>query len=206
MTREAREDLLLSGALPLAVHEALRAMFGSKVPPPSADTAVRATLRNPYRGLLVFGVQDAPLFFGRAKRLPSCDSVFDAAVISSSEAGLVSPRLVAVLGPSGVANRRSHKLGEVAVNMGQLGKAKVCIERSLKIREKLALAGANDAQAQCELIVSHYKRADLYHRFGSPSVARSKAQVAATLLAMLRPRLTKSVADSFEQALRALLR
>ena len=38
MTREAREDLLLSGALPLAVYEALRAMFGSKVPPPpSAD-------------------------------------------------------------------------------------------------------------------------------------------------------------------------
>jgi len=99
-----------------------------------------------------------------------------------------------------------NKLGVVAVQMGQLGEAKVWFERSLKIREKLALADANDAQAQRDLIVSHYKRADLYHRLGSPSVARSEAQVAATLLARLRPRLTKSDADSIEQALRALLR
>ena len=74
-------------------------------------------------------------------------------------------------------------------------------ERSLKIREKLALADANDAQAQRDLIVSRYKMADLYHRLGS----RAEAQVAATLLARLRPRLTKSDADGIEQALRALL-
>ena len=99
-----------------------------------------------------------------------------------------------------------QRLGYVAVQMGQLCEAKVWFERALKISEKLALADANDAQAQRDLIVSHYKRADLYHRLGSPSVARSEAQVAATLLARLRPRLTQSDADSIEQALRALLR
>jgi hypothetical protein len=90
--------------------------------------------------------------------------------------------------------------------MGQLGEAKVWFERSLKISEKLALADANDAQAQRDLIVGHYMMADLYHRLGPPSLARSEAQVAATLLARLRPHLTKSDADSIEQALRALLR
>ena len=78
-------------------------------------------------------------------------------------------------------------------------------ERSLKIREKLALADANDAQAQRDLVVSRYKMADLYHRLGSRAEARAEAQVAATLLARLRPRLTKSDADGIEQALRALL-
>jgi len=115
MTREAREDLLFSGALPLAVYEALRAMFGSKVPPPpSADTAARATLPNPYRGLLVFGVQDAPLFFGRAKKTAELRQLFDAAVMMTSEAGSVSSRLVAVLGPSGSGKSSLAQAGLLA--------------------------------------------------------------------------------------------
>jgi tetratricopeptide (TPR) repeat protein len=115
MTREAREDLLLSGALPLAVYEALRALFGSKVPPPPlADTAARATLPNPYRGLLVFGVQDAPLFFGRAKKTAELRQLFDAAVMTTPEAGPVSPRLVAVLGPSGSGKSSLAQAGLLA--------------------------------------------------------------------------------------------
>ena len=61
-----------------------------------------------------------------------------------------------------------YKLGVVAVQMGQMGETKVWFECSLKIREKLALADANDAQAQRDLIVSHYMMANLYNRLGPP--------------------------------------
>lgn len=73
MTRNVRENLLLDTVSPGTIYEALRAGFGSKVPsPPSLSSSsgpqTATTLPNPYRGLLVFGVEDAPLFFGRTKK------------------------------------------------------------------------------------------------------------------------------------------
>lgn len=84
-----------------AVYEALRAAFGSKVPPPPPETQVGTTLANPYRGLLVFGVKDAPLFFGRMRNTAELRQLSDAAVQPPPDAGLVPPRLVSLIGTSG---------------------------------------------------------------------------------------------------------
>jgi len=94
----------------------------------------------------------------------------------------------------------------VAVKMGQLGEAKSWFERSLKIREKLAQSDPNDAQAQRDLIVSHYKLAVFYSLSRQPAAARSEARLAADLLTKLRPRLPEHDADNLDQAIRALLR
>lgn len=114
MTREAREDLLLAGVPSWAVYEALRASFGSQVPPPPSQADTRATLPNPYRGLLVFGVKDAPLFFGRAKKTAELRRLFDAAVQPPPDAGPVPPRLVAVIGPSGSGKSSLAQAGLLA--------------------------------------------------------------------------------------------
>ena len=114
MTREAREDLLLAGVPSWAVYEALRAVFGSKVPPPPSQTDTWTTLPNPYRGLLIFGVKDAPLFFGRAKRTAELRLLFDTAVQPPPDAGPVPPRLVAVIGPSGSGKSSLAQAGLLA--------------------------------------------------------------------------------------------
>ena len=114
LTREAREDLLLAGAPSWAVYEALRAALGSKVPPPPSQADTRTTLPNPYRGLLVFGVQDAPLFFGRAKKTAELRRLFDAAVQPPPDGGPVPPRLVAVIGPSGSGESSLTQAGLLA--------------------------------------------------------------------------------------------
>ena len=113
MTRETREDLLLAGVPSWAVYEALRAAFGSKVPPPPQTTA-GTMLPNPYRGLLVFGVKDAPLFFGRKKKTDELRRLFDAAVQPPPDAGAVPPRLVAVIGSFGSGKSSLAQAGLLA--------------------------------------------------------------------------------------------
>lgn len=111
MTREARENVLFERATPFAVYDALRAAFGAKVPLPlvevEAGSGSSRTLPNPYRGLLAFGVLDAPLFFGRTNQTTELRRLLEATVqqagLSRGEGrdGAGSVRLVAVLGPSG---------------------------------------------------------------------------------------------------------
>ena len=50
--------------------------------------------------------------------------------------------------------------------MGQLGEAKVWFERDLKISEKLALADANDAQAQRDLSISLQRLGEVAVKMG----------------------------------------
>lgn len=76
-------------------------------------------------------------------------------------------------------------------------------ERSLKIREKLA---QSNAQAQRDLIFSHYKVAEPFSRSRQPSAARTEPRLAPDLLNQLRPRLPKHDADNQDQSIRALLR
>jgi hypothetical protein len=112
MTRTDRENLLLGRALPQAIYEALRDSFGSRVPPP--PTQLRAALPNPYRGLLVFGMQDSPLFFGRHNKTAELRGILDAAVQPTPDAGPVAPRLVAVIGPSGSGKSSLAQAGLLA--------------------------------------------------------------------------------------------
>jgi hypothetical protein len=115
MTREAREDLLLARACRRGPSmKRCGRRCGSKVPPPPSQADTRATLPNPYRGLLVFGVKDAPLFFGRAKKTAELRRLFDAAVQPPPDAGPVPPRLVAVIGPSGSGKSSLAQAGLLA--------------------------------------------------------------------------------------------
>ena len=114
MTREAREDLLLAAVPPRTIYEALRASFGAKLPPPPLFTDGQTERPNPYRGLLAFGVKDAPLFFGRRKKTEELRRLFDTAVQAAPEAGVASPRLVAVIGPSGSGKSSLAQAGLLA--------------------------------------------------------------------------------------------
>ena len=92
------------------------------------------------------------------------------------------------------------------MQMGQLAEAKSCFERCLRISEKLAQAEANFAQAQRDLIVSHYNLAVFYSLSQQQTAARLEARMAAELLSHLRPKLPAHDADNLDQAIRALLR
>ena len=84
------------------------------MPPPPLQADTRATLPNPYRGLLVLGVKNSPLFFGRAKKSAELRRLFDAVVQPPPDAGPVPPRLVAVIGPSGSGKSSLAQAGLLA--------------------------------------------------------------------------------------------
>jgi tetratricopeptide (TPR) repeat protein len=100
MERGQREDLLLQHAPPHALYRALREEFGARVAEPPRLGATAAG-PNPYRGLLVFGVRDAPLFFGRRGKTAELRKMLFAATQPAGEANAAGARLVAVVGYSG---------------------------------------------------------------------------------------------------------
>lgn len=72
--------------------------------------------------------------------------------------------------------------------------------------ENLAQADTNNAQAQRDLIVSHYKLAELLCRSHQQTASRTEAHLAAELLNKLRPRLPSHDADNLERVIQSLLR
>ncbi|HNN97944.1 MAG TPA: NACHT domain-containing protein, partial [Pseudomonadota bacterium] len=100
MERGLREDLLLSQVPPHELYKALREVFGDKVAQPEALGA-QAVRPNPYRGLLVFGVKDAPLFFGRREKTLELRRMLIAATQPAGGATTSGARLLAVVGASG---------------------------------------------------------------------------------------------------------
>lgn len=96
--------------------------------------------------------------------------------------------------------------GDLAMTHDNLTLAQSEYRAALQIFEALARRQPDSAQAQRDLIVSHYKLAVFYALSRQPAAARAEAGLAADLLNKLRPRLPKHDADNLDRALRALLR
>ena len=99
MERTARENLLLTQVEPATVYHQL--LTRSDAPLPSTASLNQHRARpNPYRGLLSFGVLDAPFFCGRDKKVEELWTLFSDMHTTGSDS--FPPRLLTVLGASGV--------------------------------------------------------------------------------------------------------